>query len=72
MVDLQTIGDCCGDGNFNNFDIDCMVDLLMEDPYCGHDSIVPCGELCAPGGGGESARFGGTPDEWEHFWCVVS
>lgn len=66
----NAIGDCNHDGYVNNYDIDCMVDLLAQDPYCGPDFYTPCGVSCEEPE--ESARFGGTPDECEHFWGVVA
>ncbi|MBL8881099.1 MAG: hypothetical protein JNG88_18445, partial [Phycisphaerales bacterium] len=68
IIDLIEIGDCSGDGYVNNFDIDCMVDLLV-DTYCA-DSFIPCGEVCEEEG--EQARYGDTPEDWDHFWSVVA
>ncbi|QOJ13699.1 MAG: hypothetical protein HRU75_03170 [Planctomycetia bacterium] len=61
-VNLLGVGDCNNDGVFDNFDIDCFVDLVL----CGN----PCGcprACCLPEGGcavispGECTAQGGQP-----------
>jgi hypothetical protein len=75
-VDLLAIGDCSHDGVVNNFDLDCNVALLNNDPYCGADTpITPCAPLCPPNGG-TAAPQQSAPDapeggDMDHFWSVV-
>ncbi|MGE0482167.1 MAG: hypothetical protein AB7Q17_17035 [Phycisphaerae bacterium] len=64
-IDLLGIGDCSGDGYFNSYDIDCMADLLSEDPYCGPEDYLPCGEVCQP----EPLM---APRNSEYFWNAIA
>ncbi|QOJ15475.1 MAG: hypothetical protein HRU75_12860 [Planctomycetia bacterium] len=62
QVNLLAIGDCNYDGFFNNFDIDCLIDLML----------LGCTESFHSGGGESSFMESSVAgDDWEHFFAVV-